>query len=313
MNKRELVLSLLDESKFPEYIPAAFFMHFPLAYHAGEAAVNRHMEYFRATGMDFVKIQYEKSFPRIPSIQKAEDWANMPLYGLDFYAEPLGVAEGLVNAARPEALVIQTLYSPFMCAGHTTSDEMITRHMQENPEAVKRGMEIITESLMGFVKALIKLGVDGFYMSTQGGEAGRLPDRALFDQCVRPYDLSLMNEIDRACIFNILHICDYHLPYSSLEEYTNYPGQVVNSSLMLTTGRVTPKEVASLFGRPFMGGMDRKGVIASGSPEGVRKEVEALLAQAPERFILAADCTIPATTPMENIQAAINTAHAFRR
>jgi uroporphyrinogen decarboxylase len=312
-NKRELVLSLLDESKPPEYIPAAFFLHFPPKDHRGQAAVDRHMEYFRATGMDFVKIQYENSFPKVPSIQKPEDWAKMPFYGLDFYEEPLRVVEGLVKAAKHEALVIMTLYSPYMCAGHTTSDQTITEHIKENPEAVKKGMQIITDSLMGFVKAAIGLGLDGFYMSTQGGEAGRLPDRALFDQCIRPYDLSLMNEIDRLCIFNILHICDYHMPYASLEEYTNYPGQVVNASLELTTGRLKAADVAKIFDRSFMGGMDRKGVIGTGSPETVRQAAQIVLNEAPERFILGADCTIPGNTPVENIRAAIDAAHAFKR
>jgi len=53
-------------------------------------------------------------------------------------------------------------------------------------------------------------------------------------------------------------------------------------------------------------------VIATGTPAEVRKEVEAVLAEAPERFILGADCTVPADTPWENLKAAIETAHAYR-
>ena len=84
--------------------------------------------------------------------------------------------EGLVKAAKKEALVLVTLYSPFMCAGHTTSLPLLTEHLQQDPEAVRKGLEAITDSLMRFVKACIRLGVDGFYASTQGGEAGRFRD-----------------------------------------------------------------------------------------------------------------------------------------
>ncbi|RPJ51399.1 MAG: hypothetical protein EHM21_02795, partial [Chloroflexi bacterium] len=104
MNKREAVLSLLDANRKPDYIPAAFFLHFDPVYHTGQPAVDKHLEYFHYTNMDFVKIQYERGFPRIPAIQRPEDWANMPFYKLGFYEQPLRVVEGLVKAARAEAL-----------------------------------------------------------------------------------------------------------------------------------------------------------------------------------------------------------------
>ncbi len=312
MDKRDTVLSLLEPDRLPETIPAAFFLHFDPMYHTGQAAVEKHLEYFHYTGMDFVKIQYERNFPPIPGIRRPEDWANMPFYKLDFYEEPLRVVAGLVEAAKAEGLVLMTLYSPFMCAGHTTSDETITRHIRENPEVVKRGMEIIAESLMGFVKECIRIGIDGFYASTQGGEAGRFDDRALFDACIRPYDLRLMEEANRSCIFNVLHVCDYRLPYADLSPYVDYPGQVVNASLELTTGPISAREVARMFARPYMGGLNRKGVIATGSQDEVRNAVEVVLRDAPERFILGADCTVPSDTSWDNLRTAIATAHASR-
>jgi uroporphyrinogen decarboxylase len=313
MNKRDTVLSLLDSSKVPGYIPAAFFLHFDPAFHTGQAAVDKHLAYFNHTGMDFVKIQYEGKYPSIPSIQKPADWAKMPFYDLDFYEPQLKVVEGLVKAAKKEALVVLTLYSPFMCAGHTAGEDTVTRHILENPQAVQKGMQTITDSLMGFVKACIKLGLDGFYTSTQGGEAGRFPGRSLFDQCVRPYDLALMQEVNRSCQFNILHVCDYRQPYDDLSPYVDYPGQIVNCSLELTTGKTSGKEVSRLFGRPFMGGLDRLGILAKGTQSEVRAAAEAVLKDAPERFILAADCTVPSETPWDNLKTAIDTAHQFRR
>ena len=78
MNKRDAVMGLLAAGSPPDYIPAAFFLHFDPEFHRGDAAVDKHMQYFRHTGMDFVKIQYEQGFPRVPAIQKAADWARMP-------------------------------------------------------------------------------------------------------------------------------------------------------------------------------------------------------------------------------------------
>jgi uroporphyrinogen decarboxylase len=175
-------------------------------------------------------------------------------------------------------------------------------------------MEVITDSLMGFVKACIRLGLDGFYTSTQGGEAGRLESKELFDACVRPYDLALMDEINHSCGFNILHVCDYAMPYSDLSPFVKYPGQIVNCSLELAEGKeITPVEVAGMFERPFMGGLNRLGILAKGTVEEVRAAARAACAQLPERAILGADCTVPGDTPWENLKAAIEVAHTYRK
>jgi len=312
MNKRDAVLNLLDSSKPTNYIPAAFFLHYNPVFHRGQAAVDKHLEFFQYTGMDLLKIQYEHGFPHIPEIRHPIDWVKMPFYPLDWYEEPLKVVDGLVKAAKKDALVVLTLYSPFMCAGHTTSGEIVTQHILENPEAVKRGMEVITDSLMGFVKECIRLGVDGFYTSTQGGEAGRLWDPALFDTCIRPYDLALMDEINRKCPFNILHVCDYALPYQDFSKFVTYPGQVVSCGLDLMGGKISGRQAADLFQRPFMGGMERKGTISRGTLEEVRAEAKAVCESAPDRFILGADCTVLGDTPWDNLRAAIEVAHQFR-
>jgi uroporphyrinogen decarboxylase len=313
MNKREAVLSLVEPGPTSGYTPAAFFLHFDSMAHRGQAAVDKHLEYFRYTDMDLIKIQYERPFPPRPDIRRPADWAQMPCYGLEFYAEPLGVVAGLVKAGKPDALVLQTLYSPFMCAGQTVGAQELALHLQHDPDRVKPGLQAITDSLHGFVTECIRLGVDGFYTSTQGGESGRFDNPAIFQECIRPYDLALMDEINRACCFNILHVCDYHRPYRDLTPFVDYPGHVVNVGLELTGGKITPQAVAALFGRSYMGGLERTGVIATGSPSEVRTAVEGVLRTAPARFMLGADCTVPGDTSWDNVKAAIATAHAYQR
>ena len=199
-----------------------------------------------------------------------------------------------------------------MWARHTAADEVLSAHLQENPEAVKKGMEIMTDNVLNLVRGCRRAGVDGFYASTQGGEAFRFKGTGFFDQYVKPTDLAVWAEL-KSCTFNILHVCDYEGGYDDLTPFLDYPGHVVNCSLKLGDRTLTPKEAARLFGRPFMGGLERKGVIATGRPDEIRKETAAALARAPERFILAADCTVPGDTPWDNLKTAIDTAHTFRR
>ncbi len=308
INKRDNLLSLLTST--PAVLPAAFFLHFDPACHQGSAAIDKHLEFFRHTGMDFVKIQYERTYPPLPEIQGPDDWRKMPFYGREFYEPQLKVVEGLVKAAGGEALVLITLYSPFMCAGHTAGTQArLARHIEQDPSAVQQGMQVITDSLMTFVEECIALGVDGFYHSTQGGEAGRFSDPALFTSCVKPYDLILMDEINSRCSFNILHICDYSGEYNDLTPFLDYPGHVVSSPLLLGGEALSLQEVARMFNRPVMGGLDRHGVLVNGSTAEIEAAVGAVLEAAPERFILGADCTVPSDIAWDNLRLAIDAAH----
>jgi uroporphyrinogen decarboxylase len=311
--KRDIVMSLLDASKPQVTIPAAFFLHFDPQYHAGQAAVEKHLEFFRYTDMDLVKIQYERTYPRLPEIQTPDNWAKMPLYKADFYAPQIEAVAGLVRAAKDEAVIVVTLYSAFMLAGQAAGEDVVVRHLRDDPDKVKKGLEVITESMMIFVNACIEAGVDGFYASTQGGEKTRFGGSPLFTDAIKPFDLAVMNEIDARCPFNILHVCDYRAGYDDITPFADYPGDVVSFGLELAGEPVSPKRASALFGgRPYLGGLDRLGVIATGGADEVRAAVLDVLHDAPDRFMLGADCTVPSNTPWDNLRVAIQTAHEYR-
>ncbi len=155
--------------------------------------------------------------------------------------------------------------------------------------------------------------MDGFYASTQGGESGTFRDKRTFEEHVRPFDLALQKEIDETCAFNILHVCDYEAPYADLTPLLEYPGHVVSCSPRLTGGEVSMADLALRFGRPVMGGMDRKGLLSTGTNDEVVSAAQETLQTAPARFILGADCTVPGENRWEAIRTAISAAHAWRR
>jgi uroporphyrinogen decarboxylase len=250
--------------------------------------------------------------PPEPPVRTLEDWSQVRLHQEEAFDVTAEVVRGLVRAAGDEALVIMTLYSPFMWAAHAAeSPDLLVEHLNENPEAVQKGLAIMTENVLNLVRACKRAGVDGFYASTQGGEAHRFGGSPLFRDYVKPSDLVVWEEI-RSCEFNILHVCDFEGGYTDYSPFLDYPGQVVNCSLKLGDRNLTPREAAQMFGRPFMGGMERKGAIASGRPEDIHRTAQGVLAQAPERFILAADCTVPGETPWENLKIAIDAAHHWK-
>ena len=311
MNKREVVLSLLDPDVTTPYVPAGFFLHFDKAHQHGKAAVEKHLEFFQYTGMDLVKIQYELSFPQSPKISSPKDWSMIPLYGEDFFEDQWHIARGLVEAVGSDALVIMTLYSPFMCAGQISGKLELDQHIRDFPENVSKGLEIITESLITFVTGCIEQGVDGFYHSTQGSESHRFGGTPTFNKFIKEFDLALMQHVNESSKFNILHICDYHGDYDDLSAFLDYPGDIINCSKKVGNKELTGHEISELFNRPYMGGLDRHGILVSGSKQEIQSEVETAINQAPSNFILGADCTLPGDIDWENIRTAISCAHDF--
>lgn len=259
--------------------------------------------------MDFVKIQFEQTYKPQPQLQQPADWAKVQPYKLADYEPLLVTVRELVKSVKREALIVMTLYSPYMSAGHCATKPVFLRHLEENPDAVKRGLEILTESQMLFVRACIKEGVDGFYMSTQGSETGQLSRPELFTRYVKPFDLVAMREAASKCPFNILHVCDYHAPYASYDAVLDYPGQVVNVNPVLKNRTLTPQEITAMFKRPYMGGLDRHGLLEKGSAADLNAEIRRVLSAAPRNFMLGADCTVAGNTDWTRLRAAIALAH----
>lgn len=309
LTKRDRMMKWLAGEVIKDHTPAAFFIHFDTDHKLGKAAAEEHIKYFRATNMDFAKIQYEQEMPKVDFIKKPTDWAKWTPPGIEFYQPQLEAVKGILKELKKEALVIMTLYSPFMSAGHAATKEVLISHLGENPDAVTIGLDRMVESQMQFVNECIKLGVDGFYMSTQGSETNQLTDPSIFTKYIKPTDLVAMKKAQSECIFNILHVCDYHAPYSTYDTVLDYPGHVVNCNPKTTNTTFTWQQIKNMFGRPVMGGIDRHGVINNDSMQEVYLEINQVLQQAPDQFILGADCTLPGTTDWKKIRSMIDKAH----
>ena len=310
-SKRDLMMQVLDMSTTPNYIPAGFFMHFGVK---GDAAVKAHLDYFRASGMDFVKIQFdEQGLAQNEQIKTAKDWAKMPILPEKWFEPALYLLKALIKEAKSDALIIQTLYSPYQMAKQAVPWELLVQHVKEDAESVCRGMENITLSIMNFVHAAARVGVDGFYTCTQGGETNRVADQSLFNRTIKNYDMILYKEVSQLVPFNILHICDYEGNYEGFaSRFQDYPGQVINVPLSADGKPLSLSQASGIFNRPVMGGLDRHGILATGSPEEIKKATIEVLKNAPANVILSGNCTVDKRIPIENLKAAINTAHEFR-
>lgn len=313
-NRREVILQVLDQSRPNEYVPAAFFLHFENK--LGRKAVQDHKDFYRATNMDFVKVFYEIVVPQI-DIRNGKDWERVPVYDEDFFAPQVAVIEDLAREFGKEAFILPTVYSPLALAHQTLGrDKDLKKLAEEDPKAFGQAIKNLSLSIENYLRAARKHGADGFYVSSQGGDGNSLSPK-IWKEYVREWDKHVSEVANEIGEINILHICDYGTPFKNAEAlyaFTDYPASIINVPLNFSDGStLNLKEAQQRFGRPIFGGLERLGVIATGTIEEAKKAVDKVLENAPQNFILGADCTVPGETDWEKLRAVIDYAHTWRQ
>ena len=292
----------------PSYSPAAFFIHFGNDQKVGDPAVQAHLNYFHESGMDILKVQFEQTVPRIREFEEGK----VDFIPEDYYRPTLEIIAELQVAEGKDVYVLPTVYSPYQVAHHSLGDRRIKEAAVEQPELLEAVFDSYRDALIWLIKECKKIGILGFYMCTQGGEMTFYDIPGFFDTFVKPYDMAVMGECTRDTKMNILHICNWEGPYDDLTRYKDYPAQIVNTPTDLNGDPFSLVDGIDLFGRPVLGGFDRKGAFNTMSEEEVAAATHAILEAAPAgRVMIGADCTV-GSAPLANIQAAVAAAHGER-
>jgi uroporphyrinogen decarboxylase len=121
--------------------------------------------------------------------------------------------------------------------------------------------------VLTLVRACKQAGVDGFYASTQGGEAFRFKGTDIFERLIKPTDLAVWDEIGD-CRFNILTSATTKARTTTCRPFLDYPGHVVNCSLEVGGQRLTPAEAAAMFKQAVHGRAGAEGRLATGTHGG---------------------------------------------
>ena len=300
MNKIERVRAALRGEEV-DRVPASFWFHFTPDKAHGEASVKAHLDYYRESGVDFLKVMNEHHYEANVDIKTPADWRQVrpaPLRS-SFYQGQLDEVKRLADALQDECLLVTTIFGPFGSGNHTANNR-VTEHLKADPEAVSQGLGAIAESLAEFAIACVEAGAAGIYYSAQGGEADRFTEEE-FLTYIKPHDLTVLNAVKDHGEFHLLHICKGNI---RLPLYADYPGHAVNwavtkNTLSLSAGR-------DLFERAVIGGLDDRGIVVDGSPEAIQAAVRAVIDEAGARgFMVGADCTLPTDIPVPNIRLAV--------
>ena len=308
-DKKEIMDRFVAGTLDPSYVPALFFGHFGGDQKLGEGAVKAHLSLFLKGGADMLKIQTEQPMPYVEDLT-----TETPLVPEDWYAPTVEVIKEVLSYVGKDVYVMPTILSTHQVARQGFGDDRLPVWAVERPEAYKRMLDSYTKAILWYIRECKKIGVEAFFTATQGGEQKfyelNVPG-GFFETMIKPYDLEVMNEANKDTKITILHICDWEGPMDDLTRYLDYPGKIVNVPLKIADEPLTLTKTCEMFGRPVLGGFNRKAEIGKESPEKIAAMTREIIAGGPKgRLMIGADCSVPSPLNItDNIHAAVSAAH----
>ena len=282
-------------------IPAGFWTHFPAAASTGRAMADAHLDFYRRSGVDFIKVMNDNPYRLVglDRIDRPSDWLRLrpEPRGSQGRLAYLDGVKAILDAVGHEALVIVTVFNPFATANDNRSGSLdfgdvgfdgISAHLREDPESTSAGLEVIAESLALLAVDCIEAGVAGVFFSANGAERGRFSDEQ-FEHHIGRTDRVVLDAARAAgATFNLLHVCGAD---QRLEAYAGYPVDVVNWAPQM--GNPSLVEGRRILGKTVLGGLDQSGPLSTASRPAIEHEVrEAVAAVGARGFMLGAGCAV---------------------
>ncbi len=305
----------------------ALWRHFPVDDQSPHGLAQSTVEFQRKYDFDFVKVTPSSSFcvkdwgsmdrwegndegtrtytHRV--IQEPGDWAGLvPLSPEQGYlAGQLTCLEEVSGELGEEHPVIQTVFSPLAQAKNLAGQARLMEHLHRARDSVERGLRVITDSTISFVRALRDTGVAGVFYAVQ---------HATYHYFDRTSYMDLVGALDRRILeaaedywLNVLHLHGDAIHFELAEEY---PADVVNWHAR-TVGPGLAQGAARVNGA-VCGGLRREATLVLGDPAHVREEAkDALRSLDGHGVILGAGCVVPTKAPRVNLEAARSSVEDF--
>lgn len=161
-------------------------------------------------------------------VREKADWGLLkvidPTRGA--YGNQLKATDHIIRRMREEERdypVIATIYSPLTMA-YKLAGKRLFEDMAESPQIIESALKVLRDSMIGFIKENIRIGVSGFFFATQMASEDHMTLES-YRRFGQKYDLDFFEAIPKKCFFNVVHI---HGAKAFLELLSHYPCQCLS-------------------------------------------------------------------------------------
>ncbi|NIO17635.1 MAG: hypothetical protein GTN70_11765, partial [Deltaproteobacteria bacterium] len=103
-----------------------------------------------------------------------------------------------------DAYFIDTVFDPWHTLKRSLAGENIVHLMENEPEATRKALEVITENLVAYCKRSLSTGSAGIFLSIPAGR--ELIGREHFLSFVKPFAAALLRKISGLGKMNTAHV-----------------------------------------------------------------------------------------------------------
>jgi len=321
MNKRERLEAAI-QGKEVDQIPASVWGHYFLEETILDSFVAATMRLQTQYDWDFIKIHPRASFcaegfgfryqPSTDAtkphttlhrpVAKPEDWGTLrpvPLSSELMQRELEGVRRIKAQAGEGVPLIM-TVFSPLDVADKLADRDvaLMRRSIVEAPDALKAGLQAVTETFVPFVRALCQEGVDGIFFPTKWINKNKLSVEE-YDAIAGPFDRAIMAEASGLWC-NMVHLCEAGVDLAGMGGYAaavlHWDDEASDNPTLVAGLERTSRAVS--------GGINPR-TLANISADEVKKRIAELIrVTGGRRLIVAPGCTSHmGITPAENFSA----------
>ena len=308
MTKRERLQACI-QGKEVDRPPISFWHHFPTIDHEPEQLAQATLQFQQRYDLDFIKLMphglynvldwgvkvrhYNNSSRKEGisryAVHEPDDWERLapldPTQGV--LGQQLACLEILSAKLKGEVPIVQTIFSPLTSAAKLASGDRLSEHLQNAPQKLHTGLEVITQTSIDFARHCVNRGIDGIFLATQWASYTFLSEKA-YHEFGKVYDMRILDSVQADTSFNILHIHGEDIMFDLL---VDYPVQAINWYDRGT--RPTLGEAVAKYGGCVVGGLDHEHTMLHGTKAQITEQVQEAIQQTRgERLIIGPGCVL---------------------
>ncbi len=298
--------------------PVSMWKHHPVCDQQGDTLAEATVAFQNKFDFDFVKISpastYQLRDPlgrrgaTRPVVTSPDDWRRLPRLdpGRGFAAKIVQGAAQIRRTLPPHVPIVMTVFNPLFQAVMLADFMTLRSHIEQDPDAVSAGLEIIAANTLRLIERFCDVGVDGIFLAVQHAQAAQFsaPD---YRRHALAQDLACL-ETAAALPFNMVHL---HGSAVHLDLFGAHGSTIVHYDAaesnpdpveLLGSSRYTVSTGPS--GPCFMPGQSLRTLL---------DQVDALLDRCKgPGFILGAGCTLPRAAADDWIESIVARARLAR-
>jgi uroporphyrinogen decarboxylase len=327
MTKRERVEAALAR-KPVDRPPVAFWRHVPEVDHTAEGLAAAMLAFHRRWDLDIIKIMSSGvycvedwgcrvAYTGAPNgakecaehaVRALDDWARLrPLDpGAGALGRELEALRRIRQGRHDDAPILHTVFCPLTVARKLAGDRL-RDDLRAHPEVVQAALEVITETLGGYLEAALAAGADGLFLAVQTASADVLTE-AESARFGTAYARRALERVAGRAGITLLHVHGRNIYF---DQVATLPVHAVNWH-----DRLTPPSLADArprFGGAVVGGLNEWETLRGGSRAAAADEArDAIRQTAGVGLIVAPGCVLPLDTPDGALEAVVETVKGSR-